>query len=472
MNKIIAVITLVFMLPSYIFSFFPSRTDTDFSVSGSGYSNGGIEVNGESVSAEINENSATGAVAFDFGNAKCGWFNYFGIKYESDAYIKGEITYVVKAEEYTEEFFLEPAETAATFRSFIDNCLEKYKAYSLCKITFEPLDKETADFKLLGIGLFNREIPDENVFIQSDEYKLGVDLNWGGALSYLEDLNSNVQAVEKDGRIYVDSNASERYGVSSVNNNVNLINRFDAGRLVQQSYYGTSGGDYECGEYMGSVWNYNPVQGGNKYNDCSKIVDIVADGNSLYVKCRPLDWAKSAEDISPSYMEATYTLEKGVVKVSCRFVDFSGYPSAITTQEMPAFYCVEPLNRFVYYSGDAPWTGDENLSYENKLIFWPDAGYPNFHSTENWSAFIGEFDDSFGIGLYVPHEVSFLAGVYNRETTKEKDPSVDVTTSYIAAVEIMEFASFKPVEYEYCLATGTTAEMRESFNRVKGDFEK
>lgn len=34
-------------------------------------------------------------------------------------------------------------------------------------------------------------------------------------------------------------------------------------------------------------------------------------------------------------------------------------------------------------------------------------------------------------------------------------PSVDVATSYIAADEIM---GFKPIEYEYCIAMGTTAE--------------
>lgn len=470
MNKIIAIILMVFSLPSYIFSFFGGNLDVDFTVSGEGYSNGMISVNGENVVAEKNGDIAEELV-FDFNNAKCGWFNYFAVKYKSDAYVKGTVTYIVKAEEHTEEFFLEPSADAATFRSFIDNCLEKYKSNTVCRLTFKALNKENAVFELLGVGLFNREIPDDNVFIQNDEYKLGVDLSWGGAMSYLEDLNSNVQAVQKDGRVFVDSNAAERYGVKSVNNNVNLINRYDAGRLVQQSYYGTAGGGYECGQYNGSVWNYNPVQGGNQFNDCSKIVDIVAEDNSLYVKCRPLDWAKSAECISPSYMEATYTMEKGVVKVKCRFVDFSGYPSAVTTQEMPAFYCVEPLNRFVYYSGDKPWTGDKNLAYENKLIFWPDAGYPNFHSTENWSAFMGEFDDSFGIGLYVPHEVGFLAGVYNRETTKESDPSVDVATSYIAAVKTMEFASYMPVEYEYCISTGTTDEMRANFAQVKDDMK-
>ncbi len=123
-------------------------------------------------------------------------------------------------------------------------------------------------------------------------------------------------------------------------------------------------------------------------------------------------------------MEATYSLEKGVVKAICRVVDFSGYPgsSPDRVQECPAFYCVEPLNRFVYYSGDKPWTNDKNLSYENDLIFWPDAGYPHFKSTENWSAFIGDFDDSFGIGLYVPNDVEFLAGVFDRENALQKTP--------------------------------------------------
>lgn len=461
MKKIISFLLIVIMLPSYLFSFLPWKIDKDFSVEGNGGEEGFVTVNSESLAATKSVDGETGKLSFDFGGAKCDWFNYFGIKYQSDAYVKGEITYVVKEQEHTEEFFLEPCETEAVFHSFIDNCLEKVKAYKLCTLTLAPLDKAEAKIELLGIGLFNREIPDENIFIKNDTLKLGIDLNWGGALSYLEDLDSNVQAVKKDGRIFVDSNASKRYGVRSVNNHVNLINRYDTGRLVQQSYYSPADETYENGEYNGSVWNYNPVQGGNKYNDCSKIVDLVVNENSLYIKCRPLDWAKSAEDITPSYMEATYTLDKDLVKVSCRFVDFSGYDGGETTQEMPAFYCIEPFNRFVYCSQDG------SLAYENKLIFWPDAGYPNFDSKENWAAFVGEFDDSFGIGLYVPDNVSFLAGVYNRETTSQKDPSVDVATSYIAAVKDMNFESFKSVEYEYCLATGTAEEIRESFAEIR-----
>lgn len=468
MKKIILLIlSFILFFPSYLFSFLPQNIDTDFDFE-SGVSDGKIMVCNEYAPVETSgEFKKDVAILYDFENAETDWFNYFGIKYKTDVYAKGTITYVNKSfQEYTEEFFLEPSENGM-FYSFIDGMLDKNKGNKICSFSFTPLNKESGSFSLEGIGHFNREVPDREVFIQNNEYKLGIDLLWGGALSYLEDMNSDVQAVKVDGRVFVDSNASKRYNAKSVNNNVNLINRFDPGRLVQQSYYGIFKDGYESGEFMGNTWNYNPVQGGNQFGESSKIVDVITTDSSLYIKCRPLDWAKPAEYITPSYMEATYTFKNGLVDVSCRFVDFYGCKSESTTQEMPAFYCIEPFNRFVYYGGNAPWTNDTNLTYENELIFWPDAGYPNFISTENWAAFIGEFDDSFGIGIYVPSEPSFLAGVYEREKTQNTDPSKDGTTSYIAAVEWLEFESFVPVEYNYYISTGTVTEMRNAFSTVK-----
>ena len=65
-------------------------------------------------------------------------------------------------------------------------------------------------FELVGVDVFNREVPDKNVYLQNSEYKIGVNLLWGGALDYLEDLDSDVQAVKVDGLTKVDSDASER----------------------------------------------------------------------------------------------------------------------------------------------------------------------------------------------------------------------------------------------------------------------
>ena len=450
---------LIMILPQLIMSFFPGSFDTEFDIAAS---EAELLVDGEASSPVISEDG----LCYDFGELKTDLFNYFGISYTSDAYMKGVITYKIFDEIRSEEFFLEPSEDGEFF-SLIDGYLEKEKSHCLISVSFEPLDKAEADFELKAIGLFNREILKNEIYIENDELKLGVTLQWGGALSYLEDKNSDVEAVKVNGVTKVDSDASSRYGVRAQSKHVNLINANDTGRLVQQSYYGTGDCEqYTGGYYMDNKWNYNPVQGGNLNNEAAKIVDVRIEDESIYIKCRPLDWAKAKADITPSYMEATYSLDGSLVKAVCRFVDYSGYPAVVTTQECPAFYCIEPLNRFVYYSGDKPWTGDNTLSYENDLIFWPDAGYPNFSATENWAAFTGEFDDSFGIGLYVNNEVSFLAGVFERGKCTTKDPATEGPTSYIAAVEQYEFRSFNPTSYEFYLSTGTVSEIRDSFSRV------
>ncbi len=399
------------------------------------------------------------AVFYNGERYKTKWFNYFGVKYSTEYYFKGTITYFNGLKEISEDFFLEPAE-GGCFYSFIDGFLEGKKANALCDIQFECLNDDDGELVFYGLSVFNRDIFENQVFIESETHKLGIDLHWGGALSYLEAYGENVEAVSIDGKIKVDSNASERYSTEAVNKNVNLINRNDTGRLVQQSYYGTD--DYDYGVFMDNKWRYNPVQGGNQYNDASKIVDLRIDEASVYVKCRPLDWAKEKEFITPSYMEATYTLEGDLVHANCRFVDFSGLPEATATQEIPAFYCIEPLNRFVYYAGDKPWSND-SLTVRDDLIFWPDAGYPNFESQEHWSAFTGEFEDSFGIGLYVPGETKFLSGIYARGETTNTDPSKDGSTSYIAVVKDRVFKSYEPFSYDFYLATGTAQEIRNQF---------
>ena len=462
MKRILAFFAALFMFfPSYVFSFLPSSVDADFTIP---ENNGGFCFNGTAMDIEILQEDNTLVYAFD--GIKTGIFNYFGIRYSSDAYVKGTITYSGKSTEQSEEFFLEPGENKEFF-SFIDGYLDYNKMNKLYSVSFQSLNKSNAQFVMTDIAFFNREVLKNEIYIENDEHKLGITLKWGGALSYLEDKNSSVEAVIVDGVTKVDSDASERYGVKAKSKNVNLINADDTGRLVQQSYYGTG----DCSQYQGAYygenkWNYNPVQGGNQYNDAAKIVDVRINEDSIYIKCRPLDWAKEKECITLSYMEATYSLSDGLVKAQCRFVDFSGYPTTETTQECPAFYCIEPLNRFVYYSGKKPWKGDSKLSYENDLIFWPDAGYPNFKATENWSAFMGEFDDSFGVGLYVPNVDSFLAGVYERGGCSTDDPATEGPTSYIAAIEVYEFKSFKPTSYEFYLSTGTVNEIRENFSTL------
>lgn len=447
-------------------------TDSDFDIEIGSMTEDAVIINGKQTDItgdfDLEENGCmffSNKVTLDVNKTFFDWFNYYGVAYTSDSYIKGEITYRAGVKEKSEEFYLEPS-VDGRFYSFISGFLDKTKANAVKSLSFEPLENSVARFEFKGLSVFNREIPDKEIYIENEKVKIGVDLLWGGALSYLEDLDSNVQSVKHGDTVYVDSDAAKRYGETSLSDSVNLINRNDTGRLVQQSYYGTVSDErYEAEYYNDNLWNYNPVQSGNQYNENSKIVDLKIEDNLLYIKCQPLDWAKRAEHITPSYMEAWYTLENGVVRVSCRFVDFSGYSPTVRTQEIPAFYCVEPLNNFVYYAGNKPWTGD-TLTYEKDLFFWPDAGYPNFTSSECWAAFTGEFDDSFGIGIFVPGEDTFLTGVYERGKTATADPSRESPTSYIAVTKDMEFKSFEPFTYEYFITTGTVDEIRASFMKL------
>lgn len=459
-QKIISLLTaLIMSVAGYPLSFLPSNADTEFVIAKGEPASETVILNGGET--EIDLSADGNKLTLDFSGAECGYFNYYGVAYSSDAYLKGEITYGRGKKTVSEEFFLEPSENGEFF-SFIDGVLDNKKANKIYSVSLAPLNKDEAEISVYGIATFNRSVPEREVFIENGKVKIGVDLLWGGALSYLEDLDSDVEAVKVDGKIKIDSNASERYGKKALSKNVNLINRFDPGRLVQQSYYGTHGtpeDGYIGGIYMDNQWNYNPVQGGNQFGESSKIVDVRADGETLYIKCRPLDWSLPAENITPSYMEATYTLVGSRVDASCRFVDYSGYTPYYTSQEIPAFYCSEPLNRFVYCPDG------ENIAVEPKLIFWPDAGYPKFNSVENWAGFIGEFDDSFGIGVYVEGETQFLAGVFDRENTTSKDPSKDASTSYIAVIKFITFESYKPFSYNFSLTTGNTQEIRETLTK-------
>ncbi len=412
-------------------------------------------------------------------------FNRYVIQYSSDSYVKGELNF----NGTIEEFFLEPNENGE-FSGYIDGFISGTTQTAITSVTFKPLDKGNMDFTLKSIDLSKATNPGDSsgmVYLSDSNYKIGIDLDWGGSLTYLEDLSNSVVAAQKK-KLFGTNNNPVEVGLSSdfstsaltgynTIGNVNLINAHDTGRLVQQSYYGTGSYPYEPGMYGEAVWNYNPVQGGNLYNEASKIVDVKVSDNELYIKCRPLDWAKEAKDITPSYMEAWYTLEDGMMRATCRFVDYSGYPSVTTTQEVPAFYCVEPLNNFVYYKGGEAWTDSNIKTTLPDLDFWGTATDQDYHCNENWAAFVGDGSSGYGVGIYTPGQTLYHPGVYQRDTLKSLDDADNQpaanhdSTSYIGVVDTLHFQSYKPISYCYYIKTGNVDTIRSSFKAVAQNDE-
>ena len=471
-------------------------------------------------------------------------FNHYELTYYSDSYVKGIIKYQDSAEEV---FFLEPssnfnrADGNGEFSSYVDGYLDKVlsaeqvtaKVTSNPKsgiqtISFELLDNKAGNFELLSISTsienaMNPEMTGDAIMastlklFSNDQYSVGIDILNGGVVAYLSVINSNIEArvYNIDGQNvtkvdYADK-LDAKYGTNYIsrNNNVNLINYNDTGRYLQQSYYGTGQKPYEQGYYNNADWNYNPVQGGNVVGEASKVIDfeINEEENYIYVKARPLDWAKWSDDfadlvsndkyerkygneeyVTDTYVEAKYVFEDGMIKVYNRMVDYSGLPSATTTQELPAFYTIEPLNQYVRtdLASDADaWNFNAGLKYDSEPEFWgvteqsyldefyPDGFAVDTHTPEHWGAFMASQDkDSFGIGVYSAETTELFYGVYppkyagvNRHA-QTNNPAFEPSTSYIAPVGTRTFESYSPSEYSYYITTGTANQIRNSFGAV------
>lgn len=369
-------------------------------------------------------------------------FNRITLCYVSTQPLKMTVNYTEAGKAVTDTFYLEAGEN--TFSCLTKGYLERKYSKSITSISLQTCNGQNANFVLCLLKTEQYKIysdtESDTYYIENDRYKLGVRLLWGGGINYLRD---------KDGQ----------RGMT------NLINQADTGRLVQQSYYGTKKeGSYQAGYYNNSEWKYNPVQGGDMHNNHSRIIDIVVNDYSVYVKAQPQDWSLNNQ-LTPSYMENSYTLYEDYIKVDNRFVDFSGMNHPYSSQELPAFYTVSALSRFYWYDGSAGWSGD-TLSYRDDLNFWGDPKYHNDcttfvrrSNTETWCAWVDP-STQWGIGLYVPNVDSLLAGKFSYNGSK--DP-LNGATNYVAPVNNMKIVPYEALEYSYLMATGDITEIRQTF---------
>ena len=340
---------------------------------------------------------------------------------------------------------------AGEFSWFVPGYVDGGTKRGVEKFSYVSLEKDPADLVIEDIRFENVEAPKgDTAFIENDSLKVGVRLIWGGGVNYIEDKKCPVEGL------------------------LNLVNQYDTGRLIQQSYYGTGecpeNPDFEYGSFMGHNWVYNPVQGGDRGNKRSRLIDFRLDGNSIYIKAQPKDWGKVDWD-TPSYMENVYTLSGNVLRVDNRFVDFSCWAHGCRAQELPAFYTVSYLRRFTWYDGTDSWE-DRPLTVKDDLNFW---GLPEYAESctfriresakETWCAWVSPEDD-YGIGLYVPNVDVFKAGKHAYDGSKSPE---DGSTNYVAPLAMLKIVSMRPIEYSYLITTGSVSEIRGTFKKNK-DF--
>ncbi len=259
------------------------------------------------------------------------------------------------------------------------------------------------------------------LYLDNGHLRLGVKTNSGACIGYL--------AESKTGR--------------------NLLNHYDQGRFIQQSWYGAKDGS----DWNGKPWRWNPVQGGDWKGAPSKLLELRHTGTNLYSRTTPRHWA-SGMDITNAVMEQWITLEGRIARVKFKFT-YTGATSHPTAhQEMPAVFVDAALTNLVYYRGDKPWTG---AALTRRI-----PGWPNEHDRmdESWAAYVDDKD--WGLGVFVPgvKEMTFyrFAGSVGSKGSG---------CSYVAPVKSMAITQGFTHSYEVYLSVGETAQLRSAFNGLQ-----
>ncbi|MBE7494093.1 MAG: hypothetical protein HS117_04070 [Verrucomicrobiaceae bacterium] len=264
-------------------------------------------------------------------------------------------------------------------------------------------------------------------FLQNDQIKVGVDLNLGGAITWL-----------------------------SGGDGVNRVNNFDHGRQIQLSYYSGPVPFEAAGQKPAEHWRHlgwNPVQAGDDFHHGSRTVEHRNDGRELYVKCVPLQWPLSHVPAECT-LESWLQLDGPVVKARARLVnaraDRTPYPARL--QELPALYANAAFHRVVSYTGAHPFTNAAaqvvpKSTTKHPWSFW--AG------TEQWSALLDEQNQ--GLGLITPGRIWFTGGFAGRpggHDTRATD------TGYLAGqgLEILDHNIVH--EFRYEVVVGSLEQIR------------
>jgi len=280
-----------------------------------------------------------------------------------------------------------------------------------------------AGMSLFSLSFSASALAERMDFLDNGAIKIGVDLDIGGSITHL--------SAARDGE--------------------NLINSYDLGRQIQQSYYS---GPQPFGQAHPSWknWPWNPIGSGDTYGNPSRTLEHSNDGETLYVKTRPMQWALKNVPGDCSF-ETWIRLNGNTALIRCRLTndreDKTQYPAR--DQELPAVYTIGKLHRLFTYDGLKPFTGGELRRIENSGPPWA-----SWKATENWAALVN--DDGWGVGVVHPGVYSFIGGFHGKPG--QGGPK-DGPTGYIAPVrrEILDHNIV--YEYEYTLVLGTLEEIRD-----------
>lgn len=228
----------------------------------------------------------------------------------------------------------------------------------------------------------------------------------------------------------------------------NLLDHWDHGRLIQQSYYGKKDGSL-WGE---KPWSWNPVQGGDYKGNAAEVLELTNDKTSLHARIRPRNWA-GGELLADCEMEESIRLEGAiaVVKFGFRYRGTETHPAR--HHEVPATFVNPAYGTMVIYDGDKPWS---NAPLTSSKPGWPNE---TRKISEGWAAWVN--DNNTGVGVFSPIAKQLTCYRYGAS------PQAKGACSYFAPLVKFAITPGMHFEYEVALAIGSPEEMRAEFARLK-----
>ena len=262
------------------------------------------------------------------------------------------------------------------------------------------------------------------VYLSNDKIKVGINLRYGGAITYLSAINSSVNMVN---------------------------NGQDGGRQIQPDYYQKPTNYTQNGKTPIPSWannGYNTTLGGDYNRNTATLLDYHAIADGYYVKFKPVLWGFDGE-LSEIIVEATYTLVGNSVKCVYNYINQrtdNQIPSGVTFNgwALPVCYLNQAFTQFYAYTGDAPFT---NGGLAQSTV--PSTGNAEAFSKEFWSAMV---NPTTGIGV----------GVYNKMPNH--------TDSYFQYSQANPYAGFTDEFSDSCtifqtLDTFSTPDSQTQWNR-------
>ena len=251
------------------------------------------------------------------------------------------------------------------------------------------------------------------MFLDNGKVRVGINLNAGGSIGWLSKSHSPD----------------------------NLLNSFDHGRYLQQSFYG----DVDGSDWNGKPWRYNPVQGGSWKGVPAVLLEHKETAVDSYVKTQSRQWA-SGVLVEDMVMEQWLKLEGDQVHLRYRMHYTGKISHKARHQEMPAVFVTPRCDTLVF---------NEKATGE---IVRKQPGQPNeyFHTKEPWLAWVDGAQE--GVGVYFPG-TDFLTAYRVRNGNKG-----DV--SYAAPLRTLALTPGYELEYRVVLVLGKLDRMRQAFSAL------